>query len=63
MWLSKDIAQAYVTVHLSAHNCPEVAGRWSKEGCRLLQETPTEVICACDQLSSFALILVSDQRT
>ena len=34
-------------------------GKWSEEGCSMTRETNTHVTCACNHLSSFAVIQVS----
>ena len=53
----------YCSIVLTPHLRPSgSSGRWSTSGCRRVRETQTEVMCACDHLSSFAVILVSNPR-
>ena len=34
-------------------------GAWSTDGCRLVSESKTEAVCACNHLTQFALLVVS----
>ena len=35
-------------------------GIWDNSSCRVLHETEVEVMCGCDHLTHFAILLVSD---
>ena len=38
------------------------SGSWSKDGCRKVFENSFEVVCECDHLTNFALVLDISQR-
>ena len=47
------------TIVLLLPLCIESFGSWDDSGCELVNETDTTVVCKCNHLTHFALLMVS----
>ena len=57
---SSDYLQIYNIVYSCPASNADGFGAWDNSSCRVLSETQVEVMCGCDHLTHFAILLVSD---
>ncbi|PIK48777.1 hypothetical protein BSL78_14343, partial [Apostichopus japonicus] len=52
-----DVTIEFVCVFWDYNPTNDEGGKWSEEGCRMVSTNDTEIVCACNHLTSFAVLV------